>query len=344
MNRSNGEFLAEIFDIPKTRPNLPASLNITTRTYFDVPRAPLSENWRRAQAIDVKLQRPCNIRVYKASLAKHCHLAATFMMPVWVVKQRHLARPFQAHARLVSIIWIFAASSITILATASIARADDFIIGPAEAAPNPQPEYPRPISFHIPETTLQAALETFSAQSGVQTLYQAAITQGRISHPIDGSLEPLEALQTLLQGTGLVPIEIFNGGFTIAPAQQAASNSPTSTMIARLDAPFLPLKTIHVQAPSEEERRLYARSVQYAIQSALLRDRDTRNTPYSADVFVWVTSTGSIQHASLFASTGSATMDVAIANVVRSVQVGQSPPSGLPQPMHVRILTQNAQH
>lgn len=243
------------------------------------------------------------------------------------------------HAR-----WIFWAAGILLSLSCMPrpAHAQDWVIGSAQAEPDPQARPYAERAFSIPGGTLQSALELFSAQSGIQTLYQAPIAAGHMAHPVSGTLDPVAALRILLQGTGLTPVEVFHGGYTLVPTQLAGSGAPISAMVSPIIAPTLTLKTLHVQAPSEEERRLYAKTVQYAILGALSRDRAVRRAAFTADLFVWVSPTGLVEDAALYTSTGNTRTDLAIANIVRSVVVGRSPPADLPQPVHVRILTETA--
>ena len=133
-------------------------------------------------------------------------------------------------------------------------------------------------------------------------------------------------------------MEVFHGGFTIVPAEQARTRVASFVAGPSIPASTLRLQVLRVEAPSEGDRRLYAKTVQFAILNALSRNREIRKTPYSADMFVWVSPAGLVQDASFFTSTGNNHTDTAITNIVRTVSVGRSPPADLPQPVHVRIL------
>lgn len=60
-------------------------------------------------------------------------------------------------------------------------------------------------SFAIPAQRLDAALVAFGAASGMQLLYDSALTANLRSPGVNGLLTPREALSRLLAGTGLVP-------------------------------------------------------------------------------------------------------------------------------------------
>ncbi|MFS2047287.1 STN domain-containing protein, partial [Stenotrophomonas geniculata] len=57
--------------------------------------------------------------------------------------------------------------------------------------------------FDIPAQPLDEALRSYMRQSGVQVVYPATLAQGVTSRAVKGSLPANEALQQLLQGSGL---------------------------------------------------------------------------------------------------------------------------------------------
>src|SRR5687768_704444 len=56
------------------------------------------------------------------------------------------------------------------------------------------------IRFAIAPQSLDGALTSFGAASGVQVLYDSTITRGRRSPGVSGSLSPRQALERLLAG------------------------------------------------------------------------------------------------------------------------------------------------
>lgn len=70
------------------------------------------------------------------------------------------------------------------------------------AAEPHQQQSTTPVSFDIPPQMLTDALVAFSAQTGLQVLYEGPIAQDVQSQGVTGSLTPTEALQRLLAGTG----------------------------------------------------------------------------------------------------------------------------------------------
>ena len=58
-----------------------------------------------------------------------------------------------------------------------------------------------PVALNIPAQSLANALNELGKQANLQILYSADQVQGIKSHSVSGSLEPVKALETLLQGT-----------------------------------------------------------------------------------------------------------------------------------------------
>ena len=61
----------------------------------------------------------------------------------------------------------------------------------------------RPARFNIPAEPLARALERYGDATGREVLYDTGLALDRRSAAVDGLLTPVEALATLLQGTGL---------------------------------------------------------------------------------------------------------------------------------------------
>ena len=60
-----------------------------------------------------------------------------------------------------------------------------------------------PVALNIPAQSLANALNELGKQANLQILYSADQVQGIKSHSVSGSLEPVKALETLLQGSGM---------------------------------------------------------------------------------------------------------------------------------------------
>ena len=60
-----------------------------------------------------------------------------------------------------------------------------------------------PVALNIPAQSLASALNEFGKQANLQVLYSPDQVQGIKSQSVSGSLEPVKALETLLQGSGI---------------------------------------------------------------------------------------------------------------------------------------------
>ncbi|WP_372070579.1 TonB-dependent siderophore receptor (plasmid) [Tistrella mobilis] len=91
------------------------------------------------------------------------------------------------------------------------------------------------LHFSIPAQPLDAALAAFGAASGVQLAYDAGLTAGRRSQPVDGTMRADQALARLLAGTGLDYRFSGAGAATILAASDGAvSLGPLVVMDAKL--------------------------------------------------------------------------------------------------------------
>ncbi|HEX3505529.1 MAG TPA: filamentous hemagglutinin family protein [Xanthobacteraceae bacterium] len=88
----------------------------------------------------------------------------------------------------------------------------------------------RPVVFDIPAQPLAVALEVYSATTGIEVFYDAALATGRRSADVKGSLPAMRGLQVLLRGTGYVPRATGPGSISIAPSSlQTEQQIPAST-------------------------------------------------------------------------------------------------------------------
>ena len=60
-----------------------------------------------------------------------------------------------------------------------------------------------PVALNIPSQALASALNELGKQANLQILYSPDQVQGIKSRPVSGSLEPVKALESLLQGSGI---------------------------------------------------------------------------------------------------------------------------------------------
>jgi hypothetical protein len=192
----------------------------------------------------------------------------------------------------------------------------------------------RQFIFAIPPHPLATAINAYGSATGIQILYDMRLAPGRNFPGVIGAMPPESALRKLIAGTGLSAREIFHDGYMLVlnSSEVAIVSAPP------INAPVLALAPLHIDAPPVGDHRYYAITVQFAVRNALLHDHGIRGEIYKADLFIWVSPSGSVQHSVLRNSTGNRALDNAIETALRGAPIGQSPPAGLPQPVHVRLM------
>ncbi|VVE56324.1 Ferripyoverdine receptor [Pandoraea communis] len=83
--------------------------------------------------------------------------------------------------------------------------------GSASAAP------PQAQSFDLPEMPLKDALARFDALTRMSVFYPSSLVEGRRSHTVTGIYSPHEALDALLEGTGVMAEATAQNAFVLAP-------------------------------------------------------------------------------------------------------------------------------
>ena len=81
-------------------------------------------------------------------------------------------------------------------------------------------------SFSIPGGTLSAALEAYSAQSGVQVAISSDALEGARSNGVSGEMSPEQALSRILSGTGFTTRRVGN---SIAVVRASANRSENAS-------------------------------------------------------------------------------------------------------------------
>lgn len=191
------------------------------------------------------------------------------------------------------------------------------------------------MTFSIEPQPLASALDAFGVSTGTELLYGANLTAGRNSSGVVGSFTPDDALHILLADTGLQFVQTAPRAIKLVADSQSVRAMPP----AAANAPQLTLSPLHVQELPVRDFLPYATALRYAIQDAIRRDGNLRRGKYRAILNVWVSPSGAVQRSQYLASTGDDDLDGAIMKTVQKVEMQQSPPSDLPQPVHVWILT-----
>lgn len=153
-----------------------------------------------------------------------------------------------------------------------------------------------------------------------------------------------QALQSLLEGSGLVSSRADIGAVVLfAPAQ--AAQGASQGMEGRSgpgveNRTTLALDTLHVEAPVHTRPvrsasfDFYGRRVQAEVVKALRQDAETRRRRYDLRLSLRIGAAGEVDEATLLSSTGNDDLDEAILDVVREV-VFARPPVDMPQPVRI---------
>ncbi|WP_244064212.1 TonB C-terminal domain-containing protein [Bradyrhizobium sp. Ce-3] len=175
------------------------------------------------------------------------------------------------------------------------------------------------ISFDIPSQPLTSALESYGATSKREVLYDARLATGRTSGEVRGVFAPSEALQVLLDGTGLVGRLTSESAVVIVPVSPAAGQPATAEVDARKGDPVI--------------RARYYAVVQERVRDAFCRETALRPGRYRIAVQFWIAPTGSIQQTRLLSKTGDARIDSAIETTLHGLRMKEVPPPGISQPL-----------
>jgi TonB family protein len=81
----------------------------------------------------------------------------------------------------------------------------------------------------------------------------------------------------------------------------------------------------------------YAGLVQSQVQGALRREEKTRSGRYHVSVRLWLGPSGQVTRAQIATSSGDPAVDSAITGLLAGLSFGEAPPTGMPQPIHLRI-------
>jgi hypothetical protein len=178
----------------------------------------------------------------------------------------------------------------------------------------------RPVVFDIPAQPLAVALEVYSATTGIEVFYDAALATGRRSADVKGSLPAMRGLQVLLRGTGYVPRATGPGSISIAPSSlQTEQQIPASTR-------------------NFDRYESYLAMLQARLGRTLCRDDRAEGGDDEIIFKFWLVASGVIERAQIVASDGDRERSQAIVKRVEGVDVGEPPPPGLPEPITMAVF------
>ncbi len=184
----------------------------------------------------------------------------------------------------------------------------------------------RMIFFDIPAQPLAAAVEAYSAATGIVAPYNGRLAVGRLSGAVRGKLTPEEALRRLLDRNGLAVRYTTPEAFVLVPQERPeAEDNPWTIAFAALSG-------------QNAAERFYSGLVQAGVNRSLCSAAGAEPGAYRLAIRFRVNSSGAIERPKLLDSTGDRRRDDAIADALVKVSVGAPPPVGMAQPFTMIIL------
>lgn len=179
--------------------------------------------------------------------------------------------------------------------------------------------------FYLPATTLSEALEQFSRLTGIAVAIDPRYMR-RKTVVVQGQMDPMQALDKLVQGSGL-------------HVRRLASDSVVITMTSR---PVSPQQLRHFELAgldaSNLVHRRYAARLQAALIAGLCNVRVTRPGSYRLALQLQINEQGRVARHKRLDTTGNALRDQRIDNILMGLYIGAPPPAGLAQPVLIVIL------
>lgn len=176
--------------------------------------------------------------------------------------------------------------------------------------------------FYLPTQPLASALNRFADVSGRAALFSSTLVAGRSASPVQGRLTPRDALQRLLEGTGLAMEEVSAGrvnAFVLKPL--GAQAEAAARVRARLER--------------------YDGLVQARVWDALCADPRTAQGDYRSLLRFRVDAAGRVHRAQLLGSTGDTRRDAVLVATLERVRIDRPPPD-MKQPLAMLILPAQA--
>jgi hypothetical protein len=174
--------------------------------------------------------------------------------------------------------------------------------------------------FDIPALPLADALKRYGAMTREPALFRSEMLVGLRSRAVRGRLTPQAALRLLLEGTGLEAEKVHT-----------AAGMALALKVAGVPGAAPP-------AAQPVDVAGYPGLIQARVWAALCEDSRTRPGAYRSLLRFGVDAAGRIERPRLLGSTGNATRDVAMVQVLQRVRLASSPPADMPQPVTLLIV------
>ena len=179
-------------------------------------------------------------------------------------------------------------------------------------------------SFDIPAQALMTALRAYSEQTGVSVLFDDSLVRNRRSPGVSGRFSAPDALEHLLDGTGLAAHYASPMSFTLMQDKTpAAADEPEDG----------------VNTAAAEH---FAGRLQASLVRSLCSAERTHPGRYRLAMQLWLDATGAVTRTRLLSSTGNATRDAQIEAQAAGLVVGDMP-AQTPQPITILLLPRPAE-
>lgn len=195
--------------------------------------------------------------------------------------------------------------------------------------------------FNIPAQSLQTALIAYAGVAGLQIMYDASMARNLRSRAVIGLFTSDTALRMLIAGTDLtiVPTGKDVALVPVAAIRFGRASGGTTGSEGEMT---LVLDTLYVSVPPGAEEHpdfnSYGQLVRAEIRRTLTRDSRTARRVYRMDVDIWVDPKGAVSETRVTQSSGTAALDSVLRKVIEDIAVGQPPPAGMRQPIHVTVI------
>ena len=194
------------------------------------------------------------------------------------------------------------------------------------------------VVFDIPSEPLASALQAFSQRSGIELFYESAITEGLKSPALKGDFTPRAALRQLLAGTGfVVHYNLHNAVSLSLPTAASWAVQQGDHSIGNVTLSLAPLNIVAGGGPDDEQLREFTEALENDVTAALSKNSDIRSGNYKIRIKLWIDPSRAVRRAQVTQTTGDATRDAAITNVLEGLMITHALPAGLAQPVRVMV-------
>ncbi|WP_434115639.1 TonB C-terminal domain-containing protein [Paraburkholderia caffeinilytica] len=184
--------------------------------------------------------------------------------------------------------------------------------------------------FDLPAQPLAQVLQAFGRLTELVVLAPAPLLDGRISAPLSGDYLPREALQRVLEGTGLQADFTGTDEALIVAAPQNDEVAPAVVPDAT--------GTLAIDGIADDgDQRAYAAMIQSRLTEALCALPLTRPGSYRLVAQLRIDDEGELVAAAVVTSTGLSARDAAIERAIRTLRFDSPPPRGLPEPVTILL-------